>query len=308
MKGGASTPISGHPAVVSGNGHHESPVSKRHVAGSHRRMPVASHDSRLEEEAPEPDPDSTICIGELDVLCVGKGSMWKVLEHAVPPKARANLIKVEQVGDVSNAVAALAARSFDAVALDWTSAGRGRQTTCAELRAHDAELVIVGVADPDFTHYTVAFDSGLDDVLTAPFNVSELYARIQRAVRLRHERVTPQETQRLSSAPHEPPTSKRVGPLSIDDATATASVGGRILALTPLEFALLSRMVDKHPGIMTKEEAKTACGMPEHCGHRNAEWHVGNIRRKINRSDPLNTMIRTKWGKGWYLDAAWDSP
>jgi DNA-binding response OmpR family regulator len=98
----------------------------------------------------------------------------------------------------------------------------------------------------------------------------------------------------------------KVGALAIQGGRAT--IAGRTLRLTKTEFAILAYLIALHPRIMTKEDAKAAAAMPEHCGARNVEWHVHNIRKKINPAEPQDTVIRVIWGKGWALDAEWRPP
>jgi DNA-binding response OmpR family regulator len=98
---------------------------------------------------------------------------------------------------------------------------------------------------------------------------------------------------------------KHVGPLMIDERTETVALQGRRLELTRNEYALLAELINNYPGITSKARAKAACSMPEHGGARNAEWHVRNLRAKMNPDDPRNCMVRVKWGQGWYLDPNW---
>lgn len=98
---------------------------------------------------------------------------------------------------------------------------------------------------------------------------------------------------------------KVVGPLTVDKAARAAWFSGSRLLLTELEFALVAALVANYPSITTKAQAKAACAMPRHCNERNAEWHIHNIRVKMNPGNPKDTPICVKWGKGWYLDPNW---
>jgi DNA-binding response OmpR family regulator len=98
---------------------------------------------------------------------------------------------------------------------------------------------------------------------------------------------------------------KVVGPLAVDKEARSVWFAGSRLVLTELEFALISELLANYPSITTKAQAKAACAMPKHCNERNAEWHIHNIRVKLNPVNPKDTPICVKWGKGWYLDPNW---
>ena len=98
---------------------------------------------------------------------------------------------------------------------------------------------------------------------------------------------------------------KVIGPLAVDKRAGAVWFSGFRLLLTELEFALIAELVANYPSITTKAQAKAACAMPRYGNERNAEWHIHNIRVKLNPANPKDTPICVKWGKGWYLDPNW---
>jgi len=82
-------------------------------------------------------------------------------------------------------------------------------------------------------------DSGADDYLLKPFELSELAARLRAAIR------------RSAVAPHPVLT---VGPISLDTVARTVALDGRPVVLTAREFALLELLARNRGGVVTRAE------------------------------------------------------
>ncbi len=82
-------------------------------------------------------------------------------------------------------------------------------------------------------------DAGADDYLVKPFAFEELAARLRSITR----------------RPAAPPAALlRCGPLALDDVRRSVTVDGRVVALSPREFALLEALM-RHPGqVLTRDQ------------------------------------------------------
>lgn len=133
---------------------------------------------------------------------------------------------------------------------------------------------------------------GADDYLGKPFDLDELVARI--AVQLRHA---------AGAVPAPVARAIDLGPLRLDKAARTLTVGGAPVLLTRIEFNILETMV-AHPGrVFTRPELFEAAWGESYADDANTvNVHVSNIRNKLK---PLGAdcCLATVWGMGFRLTA-----
>jgi len=160
-------------------------------------------------------------------------------------------------------------RRFDAdnpdlVILDLAMPGLDGIGLCAAIRRRASTPIIVLSGEDQEAAKVEALDAGADDYVTKPFGKSELLARI-RAVARRGER------------PGADPLSVR-----IDRQRHEAWAGDSLLALTPIEFAVLDALVAARGGVVTHAELLAAGwpGEPE----PDSLWlkpHLARLRAKL---------------------------
>jgi two-component system, OmpR family, response regulator len=128
-------------------------------------------------------------------------------------------------------------------------------------------------------------DSGADDYVTKPFKYGELRARIGAVLRRR-------------THPHDGPS--RVGELVVDPGRHRVTVGGKPVALSQKEFALLRVLVSDPTRVFSKEEllgAVWAYRGPSKT--RTLDSHASRLRRKL---DPEHgRFVVNCWGIGYRL-------
>jgi two-component system OmpR family response regulator len=126
-----------------------------------------------------------------------------------------------------------AATEYDAIVLDVMLPGRDGFQVCRELRERGIWAPVLMLTARDAVPDRIAgLDAGADDYLAKPFAFAELLARLRALVR-------------RGSA--ERPAVLQVGDLSLDPAARTVSRGGRTIALSAKEFALLETFM-RRPG------------------------------------------------------------
>ncbi len=138
---------------------------------------------------------------------------------------------VSRAADVAQARQLAAAGSFDLAVLDMQLPdGTGRDVQAA-LKPADTAVLFVTVVDDEGT-MVQALESGADDYIVKPFRLRELLARVKAALR------------RRSGGPGDTLT---VGAVQMHLAKNTATVQGKPLELTALEYKLLL-LFAAHPG------------------------------------------------------------
>lgn len=127
-------------------------------------------------------------------------------------------------------------------------------------------------------------DSGADDYLLKPFELSELAARLRAAIR------------RSAVAPHPVLT---VGPISLDTVARTVALDGRPVVLTAREFALLELLARNRGGVVTRAEMDAQIFDERGDSMSNMlDVYIYKLRQKFGKE-----RILTRRGKGYQLVA-----
>ncbi len=194
---------------------------------------------------------------------------------------------VDVTGDGEDAIYKLSINDYDAVILDVMIPGRDGFQVCRDLRSAGIAVPVIMLTARDTVQDRIAgLDSGADDYLTKPFAVTELLARL-RAL-LRRGRVIR-------------PAAIRIADLSLDTRAQTATRGGRELALTSKEYALLEYLAREEGRVVSRAE------IAEHVWDENfdpltnlIDVHINRLRRKVD--DGFSTkLIHTRRGAGYVL-------
>ena len=186
----------------------------------------------------------------------------------------------------------------DIILLDLAMPGIDGYAVAQALRAAGAAVPIIVVSGERGEPAKVrALDIGADDYITKPFGRDELLARIRAAVRraalpaVSSTGVTP------SPMPGAPVSA---GGVVFDPTRHTASVGGRRLDLTPIEYRLLEALT-RAAGEVVPHDRLLVAGWPF---ERDPDplWikpHLARLRRKVAEAGgPAIESIRSV---GWRL-------
>jgi two-component system copper resistance phosphate regulon response regulator CusR len=147
--------------------------------------------------------------------------------------------------------------------------------------------VLLLTALDDVAEVVRGLGSGADDYLTKPFNLAVLVARLEALARRRHA---------------QPDPVLRVGPLEIDTAAKSCTVGGTLISLTAREYSLLELLARKPGRVFSRGEI-------EHHLYADVDSPLSNavdaavyaLRRKIALPDGRE-IIHTRRGLGYTLE------
>jgi DNA-binding response OmpR family regulator len=133
-----------------------------------------------------------------------------------------------------------------------------------------------------------AFEAGADDFLGRPAAYLELRARM-RAI-LRRAASMPQSGRVID-----------VGPLAIDTAARTVSLGGEDVELRRMEFELLVHLAREPEHVFAKDELlRVVWGYRSGGTTRTVDSHASRLRRKLAAHSPSCWVISV-WGVGYRL-------
>ena len=208
----------------------------------------------------------------------------QVLGEAVRDHVAASGHGVDWMKRVEAAREALATVPYDLVLLDLNLPdGRGLDLL-RELRRGGSKVpVIVLTAMDQIASRIEGLNSGADDYLVKPFDLSELSARVAAVVR------------RYGGNPN---PLLRVGNLDIDLARRFITAAGRQVDLTAREWAVLERLLRRPNAIIAKSEIEDSLDEFGAEIESNAvEVYVSRLRKKLGRD-----AIKTIRGVGYKID------
>ena len=145
---------------------------------------------------------------------------------------------------------------------------------------------------------TLGFSSGGDDYLTKPFSYNELNARVKALLRRYH--VYQGKKKEISSIRK----TSIIENLEVNQEHKEVKLNGKKLSLTDLEYEILDYL------LLNRKQVISASQLFEAIWHENYYYganntimvHIRNLRKKIE-DDPQNPrIIKTVWGKGYYID------
>ena len=184
------------------------------------------------------------------------------------------------------AMAAFMETAPDLVLLDLMLPGMDGLEVCKAIRAKSQVPVIMVTALVEEIDRLLGLELGADDYICKPFSPREVVARVKAVLR----RSGSFNDGSLPSG------------LQIDKQRHLASINGKQLKLSPVEFALLSRLV-AHPGqIFSRDQLMSAIYSDYRIvSDRTVDTHVKNLRRKLAESSPGSDLIESVYGIGYRL-------
>jgi two-component system response regulator BaeR len=178
------------------------------------------------------------------------------------------------------------AHSVDLVLLDLMLPGKSGLEVCKALRASTDVSIIMVTARVDEVDRLLGLELGADDYICKPFSPREVVARVKAVLRRAQRGAAPQDTN-----------------LRLDDAAFKATIGGKDLGLTAIEYQLL-KVLASHPGrIYTRDQLIDAMYRDERVvSDRTVDSHIKKIRRKIAALEPERELIHSLYGVGYKFE------
>ncbi|HTM61794.1 MAG TPA: response regulator [Burkholderiales bacterium] len=171
----------------------------------------------------------------------------------------------------------------DLILLDLMLPGRDGLDICKEVRGFSDVPIVMVTARVEEIDRLVGLDLGADDYVCKPFSARELVARVKAI--LRRGRMP------IASA------------LAMDEERHAATLDGKALDLTPVEFRLLGALASA-PGRVFSREKLLERLYADHrvVTDRTVDAHVKNLRRKLEEVRPGQDLVRSIYGVGYALE------
>lgn len=160
------------------------------------------------------------------------------------------------------------------------------------IRSTSAIPIIILTARVSEEEKLKGLDLGADDYVTKPFSVRELAARVRAVLR------------RAGRGADVPKTRFEVSGLSLDLETRDALRDGKLLKLTPTEFALLQVLMENQGHVLTRLQLiEKALGYTYDGYDRTIDAHIKNLRHKIGDDPRSPRYLQTVFGIGYKFAA-----
>ena len=189
--------------------------------------------------------------------------------------------------DGIEALAVTRSEAPDLIILDWMLPHIDGLDLCRLIRAESTIPVILLTAKATEEDKLLGLSLGVDDYLTKPFSLRELVARVRIVLRRTYLQATREAT-------------LHVGDLVIDLQAHEVWLAGKPVRLTPREFKLLETFATS-PGRTWSRKAlmERVYGLDYEGFDRTIDFHLGNLRKKIETDPEHPSLIQTVHGVGY---------
>ena len=200
-------------------------------------------------------------------------------------------IQVTTAEDPFIGLSTLNMQDFDLIILDLTLPGIDGLDVCKEIRKKYSTPIIISSARHDITDKVTALDNGADDYLPKPYNPMELQARIKSLLR---------RNQQTSGASGEIQPPQKQQDLVVFESSMSIKFLGNELSLTGAEYGILSYLIKKDGGVVSREELiYNVNSISEDTSNKSIDVIIGRIRHKLNENSKEPKYIQSVRGIGY---------
>lgn len=186
--------------------------------------------------------------------------------------------------------------SIDLIIMDIALENENGFLICKELRNKTNAPIIILSEISGESEKGFAFSAGADDYMTKPFSYSELGSRIKAHIR-RYYVYCGKESKNDGSI-------IKIKNLTVDTSAQLVTVDDRRVPLTTTEYSILALMIKERKKIFTSEEIYEKIWKEPYFYNANNTImvHILKLRKKIENDNKNPEIIKTAWGKGYYID------
>jgi two-component system alkaline phosphatase synthesis response regulator PhoP len=177
----------------------------------------------------------------------------------------------------------------DLIVLDLMLPGCNGLEVCRTIRNESDVPIIMLTARTTEDDKLTGLDLGADDYVTKPFSPRELAARVRAVLRRLPEDMLERGPIELNN-----------GELTVNFLKHEASLAGKPLNLTPVEFKLLGVLVREPERVFSRAQLiEKVLGYDFDGFDRTIDVHILNLRRKLEPDASHPRYIRTVYGAGY---------
>lgn len=201
-----------------------------------------------------------------------------------------NTYEVQEAATAQQGLELLGRKPFDIVLLDLGLPDLDGVELTQRVRLWTQVPIIVLSGREHETDKIRALDAGADDYLTKPFAVGELLARLR--VALRHSARAQGSGDPVFVA----------GDLCVDLARRVVLRGGAEVHLTPIEYRILTALVQNAGKVVTHKQLLTTVWGPKHVEEVHyLRVYMAQLRQKLEADSNRPRLLLTEAGVGYRL-------
>lgn len=190
--------------------------------------------------------------------------------------------EVECIADGSQVAPRVKQQEPALILLDIMLPGMDGLEVCRNLRSFSAVPIIMVTARVEEIDRLLGLEFGADDYICKPFSTREVVARVKAVLRRSSGNVTPSKV------------------LELDQDTYIATLKGKKLDVTAVEFQLLTILANRPGRIFSRDQlmerlysdGRIVCD-------RTIDSHIKKLRKKISVVEPELELIRSVYGVGY---------
>ena len=172
---------------------------------------------------------------------------------------------------------------YDAILLDIMLPGRDGWSVLAELRRTKRTPVLMLTARDRTADRVRGLDTGADDYLIKPFDLSELLARVRALIRRSATQASPLIV---------------LGKVALDQAARKVTRGGDPVTLTAREYMILEYLTLHRGRLVTRTDLyEHVCDETDDTFSNLIDVHISNLRKKLGHE-----LITTRRGHGYCIE------
>lgn len=192
--------------------------------------------------------------------------------------------EVTHFSNSTDALSHLNISPFDILILDLNLPDLNGFEICTKIKNKINIPIIVTSAYSEIDYKLRAFKLGVDDYVVKPFDLRELEARIWNALRKK---------------PLKENREKENSIFEIKEKEHIILFNNEILSLTSIEYKILSILIENKNSLITRSQLAQA--LSNKSKERSLDYHIKNIRIKINDNSSNPKYLKTEYGEGYRL-------
>lgn len=209
----------------------------------------------------------------------------KILNRLISEGIEDEGYNVDSCFNGKDALDYISSAEYDAIVMDILMPKMSGLEVVRKIRSEGNTTPVIFLTSLSEVHDRVeGLNSGGDYYLVKPFSMDELVA----VVRVLARKSSGQHSNELT-----------VGDLTLDMSTQTVTRGGRLLSLSPKEYALLEYMMRNRGIVLSREMIENNLWNFDYEGGTNVvDVYISFLRKKIDTGFDKK-LIHTVWGTGW---------
>lgn len=183
-------------------------------------------------------------------------------------------------------------KNFDCIVMDVNLPGKSGFDLCSEFRIYNTSTpVLMLTAFSELEDKVKGYQCGVDDFLTKPFYMRELILRVNALAKRTSAKSSPESKALI------------VDDIIINLSSKKVTRQGKEISLTPREFQILLKLVERKGELVSKNELiQEIWGNIVDANTNTIEVYINFLRNKIDK--PFSKQsIKTKVGYGYYFDS-----